>query len=102
MPYGEHPRTASPAGRGSRHSEVLANPRAPGDFRTRVLHGREQGAGTGSVAPANSITRSRDVHVLLLCAVLLAGVAVSAAGPVPFVALVAPQITMRLRSPCRR
>jgi iron complex transport system permease protein len=34
--------------------------------------------------------------VLLLCAVLLAGVAVSAAGPVPFVALVAPQITMRL------
>ena len=37
---------------------------------------------------------------LLLCAVLLAGVAVSAAGPVPFVALVAPQITMRLlRSP---
>jgi iron complex transport system permease protein len=38
--------------------------------------------------------------VLLLCAVLLAGVAVSAAGPVPFVALVAPQITMRLlRSP---
>lgn len=38
--------------------------------------------------------------ILLLCAVLLAGVAVSAAGPVPFVALVAPQITMRLlRSP---
>ena len=38
--------------------------------------------------------------VLLLCAVLLAGVAVSAAGPVPFVALVAPQIAMRLvRSP---
>ncbi|WP_434443097.1 FecCD family ABC transporter permease [Lentzea sp. E54] len=38
--------------------------------------------------------------VLLLCAVLLAGIAVSAAGPVPFVALVAPQITMRLlRSP---
>jgi iron complex transport system permease protein len=38
--------------------------------------------------------------VLLLCAVLLAGVAVSAAGPVPFVALVAPQVTMRLsRSP---
>jgi iron-siderophore transport system permease protein len=38
--------------------------------------------------------------VLLLCSVLLAGVAVSAAGPVPFVALVAPQVTMRLlRSP---
>ncbi|GAA0960233.1 FecCD family ABC transporter permease [Actinocorallia libanotica] len=34
--------------------------------------------------------------VLLLCAVLLAGVAVSAAGPVPFVALVAPQAAMRL------
>lgn len=38
--------------------------------------------------------------VLLLCAVLLAGMAVSAAGPVPFVALVAPQVAMRLvRSP---
>lgn len=34
--------------------------------------------------------------VLLLSAVLLAGVAVSAAGPVPFVALVAPQVAMRL------
>ncbi|BFO17961.1 iron chelate uptake ABC transporter family permease subunit [Streptomyces sp. KM77-8] len=34
--------------------------------------------------------------VLLLCAVLLAGVAVGAAGPVPFVALVAPQVAMRL------
>ncbi|MDX6744247.1 FecCD family ABC transporter permease [Actinocorallia sp. A-T 12471] len=34
--------------------------------------------------------------VLLLCAVLLAGVAVSAAGPVPFVALVAPQVALRL------
>ncbi|MFC5220517.1 FecCD family ABC transporter permease [Streptomyces coerulescens] len=34
--------------------------------------------------------------VLLLCAVLLAGVAVSAAGPVAFVALVAPQVAMRL------
>ncbi|MFG2580776.1 FecCD family ABC transporter permease [Streptomyces malaysiensis] len=34
--------------------------------------------------------------VLLLCAVLLAGVAVSAAGPVPFVALVAPQVAMRM------
>ncbi|WP_406388043.1 FecCD family ABC transporter permease [Streptomyces sp. NBC_00887] len=34
--------------------------------------------------------------VLLLCAVLLAAVAVSAAGPVPFVALVAPQVAMRL------
>ncbi|WP_408059150.1 FecCD family ABC transporter permease [Streptomyces erythrochromogenes] len=34
--------------------------------------------------------------VLLLCAVLLAGVAVSAAGPVSFVALVAPQVAMRL------
>ncbi|GHB54165.1 iron ABC transporter [Streptomyces viridiviolaceus] len=34
--------------------------------------------------------------VLLLCAVLLAGLAVSAAGPVAFVALVAPQVAMRL------
>lgn len=34
--------------------------------------------------------------VLMLCAVLLAGVAVSAAGPVPFVALVAPQVALRL------
>ncbi|WP_392894465.1 FecCD family ABC transporter permease [Streptomyces sp. LN699] len=34
--------------------------------------------------------------VMLLCAVLLAGFAVSAAGPVPFVALVAPQVAMRL------
>lgn len=33
---------------------------------------------------------------LMLCAVLLAGVAVSAAGPIPFVALVAPQVAMRL------
>ncbi len=33
---------------------------------------------------------------LLLCAVLLAAVGVSAAGPVPFVALVAPQVAMRL------
>ncbi|RZS43127.1 iron complex transport system permease protein [Herbihabitans rhizosphaerae] len=38
--------------------------------------------------------------ILLLCAVLLAGVAVSAAGPIPFVALIAPQVAMRLlRSP---
>ncbi|MFF0451330.1 FecCD family ABC transporter permease [Streptomyces sp. NPDC004609] len=34
--------------------------------------------------------------VMLLCAVLLAGAAVSAAGPVPFVALVAPQVALRL------
>ncbi|MFD9614114.1 FecCD family ABC transporter permease [Streptomyces sp. NPDC059083] len=34
--------------------------------------------------------------VLLLCAVLLAGTAVGAAGPVPFVAMVAPQVAMRL------
>ncbi|MGW1773284.1 FecCD family ABC transporter permease [Streptomyces sp. NPDC002104] len=34
--------------------------------------------------------------VLLLCAVLLAGFAVSAAGPVPFVAMVAPQVALRL------
>ncbi|MET9552242.1 iron chelate uptake ABC transporter family permease subunit [Streptomyces sp. NPDC006645] len=34
--------------------------------------------------------------VLLLCAVLLAAVAVSVAGPVAFVALVAPQVAMRL------
>lgn len=42
------------------------------------------------------VRHSRVRAVLLLCAVLLAGVAVSAAGPVPFVALVAPQVAMRL------
>ncbi|MEV6238399.1 iron ABC transporter permease [Lentzea sp. NPDC051838] len=63
-------------------------------FQMRPMHfGDDVAAGLG--------VRYTTVRaVLLLCAVLLAGVAVSAAGPVPFVALVAPQITMRLlRSP---
>ena len=58
-----------------------------------------------SSSPCTSATRSprgwasaspRVRAVLLLCAVLLAAAAVSAAGPVPFVALVAPQVAMRL------
>jgi iron complex transport system permease protein len=48
------------------------------------------------VAAGLGVRYSAVRAVLLLCAVLLAGVAVSAAGPVPFVALVAPQIAMRL------
>jgi iron complex transport system permease protein len=59
-------------------------------FQLRPLHfGDEVAAGLGV---RYSLVRA----VLLLCAVLLAGVAVSAAGPVPFVALVAPQAAMRL------
>ncbi|MEU7474899.1 iron chelate uptake ABC transporter family permease subunit [Lentzea sp. NPDC042327] len=59
-------------------------------FHLRPMHfGDDVAAGLGV---RYSLVRA----VLLLCAVLLAGVAVSAAGPVPFVALVAPQITMRL------
>jgi iron complex transport system permease protein len=59
-------------------------------FHLRPLHfGDEVAAGLGV---RYSVVRA----VLLLCAVLLAGVAVSAAGPVPFVALVAPQVAMRL------
>lgn len=59
-------------------------------FQLRPMHlGDDVAAGLGV---RNSVIRA----VLLLAAVLLAGVAVSAAGPVPFVALVAPQIAMRL------
>lgn len=59
-------------------------------FQFRPLHfGDEVAAGLGV---RYSLVRA----VMLLCAVLLAGAAVSAAGPVPFVALVAPQAAMRL------
>ncbi|GAA3472110.1 iron chelate uptake ABC transporter family permease subunit [Nonomuraea roseola] len=59
-------------------------------FHLRPLHfGDEVAAGLG-------VRYSMVRAVLLLCAVLLAGVAVSAAGPVPFVALVAPQVALRL------
>ncbi|MEV6954829.1 iron chelate uptake ABC transporter family permease subunit [Streptomyces sp. NPDC051183] len=59
-------------------------------FQFKPLHlGDEVAAGLG-------VRYSAVRAVLLLCAVLLAGVAVSAAGPVPFVALVAPQVAMRL------
>ncbi|MFG2006453.1 FecCD family ABC transporter permease [Spirillospora sp. NPDC048911] len=59
-------------------------------FQFRPLHfGDEVAAGLGV---RYSLVRA----VMLLSAVLLAGVAVSAAGPVPFVALVAPQVAMRL------
>ncbi|WP_128379349.1 FecCD family ABC transporter permease [Streptomyces cavernae] len=59
-------------------------------FQFKPLHfGDEVAAGLG-------VRYSTVRAVMLLCAVLLAGVAVSAAGPVPFVALVAPQVAMRL------
>lgn len=59
-------------------------------FQFKPLHlGDEVAAGLG-------VRYTRVRAVLLLCAVLLAAVAVSAAGPVPFVALVAPQVAMRL------
>ncbi|AZP15943.1 FecCD family ABC transporter permease [Streptomyces aquilus] len=59
-------------------------------FQFRPLHfGDEVAAGLG-------VRYTRVRAVMLLCAVLLAGAAVSAAGPVPFVALVAPQVAMRL------
>lgn len=59
-------------------------------FQLKPMHfGDEVAAGLG-------VRYSMVRAVLLLCAVLLAGVAVSAAGPVPFVALVAPQVAMRL------
>ncbi|GAB2926856.1 FecCD family ABC transporter permease [Nonomuraea fastidiosa] len=59
-------------------------------FHLKPLHfGDEVATGLG-------VRFSMVRGVLLLCAVLLAGVAVSAAGPVPFVALVAPQVAMRL------
>ncbi|GGW46459.1 FecCD family ABC transporter permease [Streptomyces caelestis] len=59
-------------------------------FQFKPMHlGDDIAAGLG-------VRHSAVRAVLLLCAVLLAGVAVSAAGPVPFVALVAPQVAMRL------
>ncbi|MFD5837297.1 FecCD family ABC transporter permease [Streptomyces collinus] len=59
-------------------------------FQFKPMHfGDEVAAGLG-------VRYAAVRAVLLLCAVLLAGVAVSAAGPVPFVALVAPQAAMRL------
>ncbi|WP_406143274.1 FecCD family ABC transporter permease [Streptomyces sp. NBC_01012] len=59
-------------------------------FQFKPLHlGDEVAAGLG-------VRFSRVRAILLLCAVLLAAAAVSAAGPVPFVALVAPQVAMRL------
>lgn len=63
---------------------------AGASFQFKPLHlGDDVAAGLG-------VRYTRVRAVLLLCAVLLAGVAVSAAGPVPFVALVAPQVAMRL------
>ncbi|MDF5756267.1 iron chelate uptake ABC transporter family permease subunit [Spongiactinospora sp. TRM90649] len=59
-------------------------------FHLRPMHfGDDIAAGLG-------VRYSAVRAALLLCAVLLAGVAVGAAGPVPFVALVAPQVAMRL------
>ncbi|MFH9467829.1 FecCD family ABC transporter permease [Streptomyces clavifer] len=59
-------------------------------FQFKPMHlGDEVAAGLG-------VRYTAVRAILLLCAVLLAAVAVSAAGPVPFVALVAPQVAMRL------
>lgn len=59
-------------------------------FQFKPMHlGDEVAAGLG-------VRYLRVRAVLLLCAVLLAAAAVGAAGPVPFVALVAPQVAMRL------
>ncbi|QOV34278.1 iron chelate uptake ABC transporter family permease subunit [Streptomyces ferrugineus] len=59
-------------------------------FQFKPMHlGDDVAAGLG-------VRYSAVRAVLLLCAVLLAGVAVSAAGPVTFVALMAPQVAMRL------
>lgn len=59
-------------------------------FQFKPLHfGDDVAAGLG-------VRHARVRAVLLLCAVLLAGFAVSAAGPVPFVAMVTPQVAMRL------
>lgn len=59
-------------------------------FQFKPMHlGDDVAAGLG-------VRYTRVRAALLLCAVLLAAVAVSAAGPVPFVALVAPQVAMRL------
>lgn len=59
-------------------------------FPLRPMHFGDQ------VAAGLGVRYTMVRAVLLLCAVLLAGVAVSAAGPVPFVALMAPQVAMRL------
>ncbi|MFE3115434.1 FecCD family ABC transporter permease [Streptomyces niveus] len=59
-------------------------------FQFKPMHlGDEVAAGLG-------VRYTAVRAVLLLCAVLLAAVAVSVAGPVAFVALVAPQVAMRL------
>ncbi|MGW0960483.1 FecCD family ABC transporter permease [Streptomyces gelaticus] len=59
-------------------------------FQFKPMHlGDDVAAGLG-------VRYTRVRAILLLCAVLLAAVAVGAAGPVPFVALVAPQVAMRL------
>ncbi|MEV7723397.1 iron chelate uptake ABC transporter family permease subunit [Streptomyces sp. NPDC087917] len=59
-------------------------------FQFKPMHfGDDVAAGLG-------VRYSMVRAVMLLCAVLLAGLAVSAAGPVPFVAMVAPQVAMRL------
>ncbi|MFF5896875.1 FecCD family ABC transporter permease [Streptomyces argenteolus] len=59
-------------------------------FQFKPMHlGDDIAAGLG-------VRCTRVRAVLLLCAVLLAGAAVSVAGPVPFVALVAPQVAMRV------
>ncbi|MFG2620774.1 FecCD family ABC transporter permease [Streptomyces sp. NPDC048507] len=59
-------------------------------FQFKPLHfGDDVAAGLG-------VRYTRVRAVMLLCAVLLAAMAVSAAGPVPFVAMVAPQVAMRL------
>lgn len=59
-------------------------------FQFKPMHlGDEVAAGLGV---RYTVVRA----LLLLCAVLLAAVAVSVAGPVAFVALVAPQVAMRL------
>ncbi|RFS81318.1 iron ABC transporter permease [Actinomadura spongiicola] len=69
---------------------VLLTVVAGAAFQFRPMHfGDEVAAGLGV---RYAVVRA----VMLLCAVLLAGVAVSAAGPVPFVALVTPQVAMRL------
>ncbi|MEV6313031.1 iron chelate uptake ABC transporter family permease subunit [Streptomyces sp. NPDC051840] len=59
-------------------------------FQFKPMHlGDDVAAGLG-------VRFSRVRALLLLCAVLLAAASVGAAGPVPFVALVAPQVAMRL------
>ncbi|MFB6518846.1 FecCD family ABC transporter permease [Streptomyces sp. NPDC056401] len=69
---------------------VLAVVVACAAFQFKPLHfGDDVAAGLGV---RYALVRA----VLLLCAVLLAGFAVSAAGPVPFVAMVAPQVAIRL------